>query len=401
MSDIKKIVLAYSGGLDTSVLIKWLQDKYACDVVAYSSDVGQEPDVKPLKDRAEAANAKKLIIDDLKEEFADEYILPSLWAHAVYEGQYPMATALSRPLIVKHLVQAAHKEGADAIAHGCTGKGNDQVRFEAGIQALDPDMKILAPIRDWDMKSREEEILYAKKYNIPVDVSKKKPYSIDRNIWGISIECGELEDPWNEPSDDTYIMTCKPEDAPDEPEYVEVEFEKGVPVAINGKKYKLVEFIEKLNDIGGKHAIGRLDMVENRLVGIKSREIYECPAGDILMKAHKDLESLVLDRELMHYKETIAVKYAELVYNGLWFSPLKESLDAFIKQSQKYVTGVVRLKLYKGKAQVIGRKSEYSLYNEALATYTEEDIFDQKLAKGFIDLWSLPLKVMAQNRNKK
>ncbi|MFH1715343.1 MAG: argininosuccinate synthase [Elusimicrobiota bacterium] len=402
MKKIKKVVLAYSGGLDTSVLIKWIKDKYDCEVVAYSSNVGQEQTIAPLIKRAKAAGASKVIIEDLKEMFAKDYIMPALKAHAMYEGQYPLATALSRPLIVDRLVKAAKKEKADAVAHGCTGKGNDQVRFEAGVFALAPELMCLAPVREWEFASREAEIEYAKKHKIPIDVTKKKVYSIDKNIWGVSVECGELEDPWTEPSLQTYIMTSTPEKAPNKPCYVEVSFEKGVPKKINGKTYgSLVKLIEELNAIGGKHGIGRADIVENRLVGIKSREIYEFPAGEILIKAHKDLESLVLDRETLHYKEILGHKYSELIYNGLWFSPLKEYLDAFMQGAQKYVTGAVKLKLYKGNCRVVGRKSKYSLYSEDLATYTEEDKFDQSLSKGFIELWSLPLKVTALKRKKK
>lgn len=390
---IKKVVLAYSGGLDTSVIVRWLIEKYGCEVIAYSSDVGQGENVKNLHARAKAAGASKLIIQDLKNEFAKGYILPALHSHALYEGQYNLATALSRPLIAHRLVDVARKEKADAVAHGCTGKGNDQVRFETTFAALAPDLKILAPVREWEFTSREDEIEYAHTHNIPIDVTKKKVYSIDKNLWGISIECGALENPLNEPPHDTYITVTSPEKAPNKPEYVEIAFEKGVPTKLNGKSYSLVALITKLNAIAGRHGVGRVDMVENRLVGIKSREVYEAPAGTVLFKAHRDLESLVLDRELLHYKETIAVKYAELVYYGLWFSSLRESFDAFIAHTQCYVTGTVRVKLYKGNAVVVGRTSPYSLYHEKLATYTDEDVFDQSLAKGFLALWSLPLKV--------
>jgi argininosuccinate synthase len=397
---IKKVVLAYSGGLDTSVIVRWLIDKYGCEVIAYSSDVGQGEDLSPLKERAKAAGASKLIIEDLKKEFAENYILKALQAHALYESQYNLATALSRPLIAKRLVEVALKEKADALGHGCTGKGNDQVRFETTFAALAPELQIIAPVREWELSSREEEIEYAKKKNIPIEVTKKKVYSIDKNIWGISVECGPLEDPWTEPPQDTYITIAPETKTPDEPTYLEIYFENGVPKKINDKSYNLVDLIIALNSIGGKNGVGRVDVIENRLVGIKSREVYEAPASTILMQAHADLESLVLDRELLHYKEAIRIKYAELVYYGLWFSPVKESLDAFISETQKYVTGTVRIKLYKGSCKVVGRKSKNSLYQENLATYSKHDVFDQKLAKGFLDLWSLPLKVLGE-RNRK
>ncbi|MEK7868098.1 MAG: argininosuccinate synthase, partial [Candidatus Omnitrophota bacterium] len=325
----KKIVLAYSGGLDTSVAVAWLADK-GYDVIAYMADVGQGGDYDKLKKRAITAGASKVIIEDLKEEFAKDFVFMSLKAGAVYESKYLLATALSRPIIAKGLVEAAKKERADSIAHGCTGKGNDQVRFEVTVMALAPELKIIAPLREWHMYSREEEIEYAKENNIQIDTTKKSPYSLDKNIWGMSIECGILEDPWNEPPEDAYQMTIDPNKSPSKPTYVEIEFEKGVPIKLNGKKYNPVDLVLKLNEIGGKNGIGRTDLVENRLVGIKSREIYEAPGAWILYYAHKDLESLVLDRELLHFKETISLKYADLIYYGLWFTPLKKALDAFI-----------------------------------------------------------------------
>jgi len=385
----KKVILAYSGGLDTSVAVRWLSDK-GYDVIAYMADVGQGGDFDKLEKRALSAGASKIIVEDLKDEFAKDYVFKSLKASAVYESKYLLATALSRPIIAKGLVEIAKKEKADYIAHGCTGKGNDQVRFEVTAMSLAPHLKIIAPLREWSMVSREEEIEYAKYNNISIDTTKKSPYSLDKNIWGISIECGMLEDPWNEPLEDAYQMTVLPEDAPNKPTYVEIEFEKGIPLKINGKKYSGVELILKLNEIGGKNGIGRTDLVENRLVGIKSREIYEAPGGWILYTAHKDLESLVLDRELLHFKELIALKYAEFIYYGLWFTPLKEALDAFIDKTQRNVTGVAKVKLLKGVVSTVARKSPYSLYKKEMATYDKGDKFDRKIAEGFIKVWGMP-----------
>lgn len=387
----KKVVLAYSGGLDTSCAIKWLNDR-GYDVVAYIGDVGQGEDFAEIEKRALKTGASRVYVGDLKKEFIDDFVLPTLKANASYEGKYLLATALTRPLIAKHLVEVAHREKATAIAHGCTGKGNDQVRFEVTAHILDPKLEIVAPVREWEFKSREEEIDYAKKHNIPLSVTKKKVYSIDKNLWGISIECGILEDPYAEPLKDAYQMSVAPEDAPNKPVYIEIDFQKGVPVKLDGKKMDMDQLIAALNAVAGKHGVGRVDMVENRLVGIKSREIYEFPAATCLYTAHKDLESLVLDRELLHFKQTLEYKYAELVYYGLWYSQLKKSLDAFIAETQKNVTGTVRLKLYKGQCVVVGRKSPKSLYREELATYTERDQFNQKLAEGFIRLWGLPFQ---------
>lgn len=388
---MKKVVLAYSGGLDTSCAIKWLEDK-GWDVIAYIADVGQGEDFKEVEKRALKTGAKKVYVADLKKEFARDFILPALQANAAYEGKYLLATALTRPLIAKHLVEVAHREKANAIAHGCTGKGNDQVRFEVTVHILDPKLKIVAPVREWQFKSREEEIDYAKEQGIPLNVTKKKVYSIDKNLWGISIECGILEDPYAAPPKDAYQMTVAPEKAPDKPTYLTVDFRKGVPTKLNGVAYDLLSLIKKLSDIAAKNGVGRVDMVENRLVGIKSREIYEFPAATCLYIAHRDLEGLVLDRELLHYKDTRSAKYAELVYYGLWYSEIKKGIDAFIKTTQKNVTGMVRLKLYKGSCVAVGRKSPYSLYKEELATYTEKDKFDPKLAEGFIRLWGLPFQ---------
>ena len=387
----RKIVLAYSGGLDTSVAVRWLVDK-GYDVIAYMALVGQGGNFARLKKRALSAGASKVVLQDLKKEFAKDFVFKSLKAGAVYESKYLLATALSRPIIAKGLVQTAKKEKASSVAHGCTGKGNDQVRFEVSVMALAPGLKIIAPLREWNMFSRDEEIEYAKEKGIDIDVTKKSPYSLDQNIWGISIECGVLEDPWNEPPQDVYKMSVDPKKAPNKATYVEIGFEKGAPIAINGKGYKPVDLITKLNKIGGANGIGRTDLVENRLVGIKSREIYEAPAGWILHKAHKDLEALVLDRELLHFKENISLKYAELIYYGLWFTPLKKSLDAFIGETQKNVTGNVKMKLLKGVASVAGRRSPYSLYKKEMATYEAGDKFDRSVAEGFIKVWGMPYK---------
>ncbi len=392
---IKKAVLAYSGGLDTSVIIHWLKENYGCKVIAYTADVGQGKDLKPLKKKALNSGVDKIIIEDLRKEFAYNYVLPALQANAVYENKYLLATALSRPLIAEKLVSLALREKADTIVHGCTGKGNDQVRFEVTIAKLSPGLKVLAPLREWEMKSREDEIEYAKKHKIPLEIKKKNPYSIDRNLWGVSIECGQLEDPWVEPPVDAYQITAAPEKAPGKPLYIEIDFQAGVPVKINGKELPLAQLIEKLNVLGGKHGIGRIDLVENRLVGIKSREIYECPAATILTFAHREMEMLVLERELLHYKELLSCRYGELIYYGLWHSPLREAIASFVKTTQKEITGKVRLKLYKGLCQVVGRKSPYSLYHYSLATYTKKDIFNHSSAEGFIELWGLPLKAKA------
>ena len=387
----RKVVLAYSGGLDTSVAVRWLADK-GYDVIAYMADVGQGENFARLKKRAFSAGASKVVTHDLKKAFAEEFVFKSLKAGAVYESKYLLATALSRPIIAKGLVEVAKKEKATYVAHGCTGKGNDQVRFEVAVMALAPELKIIAPLREWSMTSREEEIEYATEKNIDIDITKKSPYSLDKNIWGISIECGVLEDPWNEPPEDAYKMTVDPKRAPNKPTYVDIAFKNGTPVKINDKKYGPVELVTRLNSIGGKHGIGRSDLVENRLIGIKSREIYEAPGAWILHKAHKDMESLVLDRELLHYKESISLKYAELIYYGLWFTPLKKALDGFIDETQKHVTGLVRLKLLKGVASVVGRKSSYSLYKKEMATYEAGDKFDRTVAKGFINVWGMPYK---------
>ncbi|HNX91084.1 MAG TPA: argininosuccinate synthase [Candidatus Omnitrophota bacterium] len=387
----KKAVLAYSGGLDTSVIIKWLMDR-GYEVVCYMADVGQGKDATNAKKRALKIGAVKCIVADLREEFVTDYVFRALKSGALYQGKYNLATALSRPLIADGMVDVAKAEKADCVAHGCTGKGNDQVRFEVTFKLKAPELKIFAPVREWELKTREEEIDYAKKHNIPIEQTKKKVYSIDNNLWGISVEGGALEDPWNEPQDNTFVTISKVEDAPSKPEYVTVSFKKGIPCAINGKTYAPIALIEKLNVMGAKHGIGRVDMVEDRLVGIKSREVYEAPASEILYCGHTALEELVLDRETRRYKRGVADKYSELVYYGLWFTPLKDALDAFIDKTQQNVTGDVKLKLYKGKVTIAGRKSPYSRYKLKLATYGEGDVFDQSLSKGFIDLWAMPYK---------
>lgn len=386
---MKKVVLAYSGGLDTSCAIKWLQDR-DYDVVAFIADVGQNENFDVIKKRALKTGASKVHVVDLREEFIRDYVFPAIRAGAVYENKYYLATALSRPLIAKHQVRIANLEKADTIAHGCTGKGNDQVRFEVTARLLNPRLEIVAPVRIWEFKTREEEIEYAQENNIPIDVTKKSPYSVDINLYGRSIECGVLEDPWIEPPEEIYKLTVSPQKAPNTSTYVELEFAKGLPVKINGKALKPLALIEALNKLGGKNGIGRVDVVENRLVGIKSREIYENPAATLIHAARQELEALVLDREASHYKNPISQKYAELVYYGLWETPLKKQLDAYFHKTQERVSGTVRLKLYKGNCTVVGRKSPNSRYKEELATYGKKDIFDQKLAEGFIKLWGLP-----------
>ena len=394
----EKVVLAYSGGLDTSVEIAWLKNK-GYDVIACCIDVGEGKDLEEIKQKGLAVGAVESIVIDAKKEFAEEYCLPALQGHAYYENKYPLVSALSRPLIVKHLVEVAKKYGATAIAHGCTGKGNDQVRFEVGIHALAPEMKIEDPIREvhW---SREEEIDYAKENGIPVPITKKSPYSIDENLWGRANECGILENPWNSAPEDAYARTNALEDTPNEADVITLTFENGVPVKLNDEALQLDVLIQKLDKLAGKHGIGRIDHVENRLVGIKSREVYECPAATVLMAAHKDIEDITLEKSLAHFKIYIEDKLADVIYNGLWFSPLMNSLLAFIKESQKDVNGTVRVKLFKGNVICKGRKSANSLYDEKLATYTSADEFDQEAAAGFIKLYGLPTQVYAQVHQK-
>lgn len=393
---VKKCVLAYSGGLDTSVIIRWLIENYGCEVVAYSADLGQGEDLKPLHKKAIATGASKVIIEDLREEFVNEYVTPALKMNAVYEGKYPMATSLGRPLIAKKLVEVALAEGADAVAHGCTGKGNDQVRFEVVSMALAPHLTCLAPVREWEMKTRDDEIEYAKKYNIPVEATAEKPYSIDKNLYGCSIECGVLEDPWTAPPEDAWQDSTSPADAPDEAEEITIGFDKGVPVKLNGRKMKPLTVVLKLAQLGFKHGVGRIDMVENRLVGIKSRELYEAPASVILIAAHRELENMTLDRATIKMKDSLIPEYSSTVYDGLWFSPLREAVDAFAEKTQERVTGDVRLRLYKGTATPVGRRSPYSLYDYELATYDAADQFDHTAAEGFIKIFTLPAAVQAR-----
>jgi argininosuccinate synthase len=387
----KKVVLAYSGGLDTSVAIPWLVEK-GYEVIALCLDVGEGKDLPFIQSKALSIGASESIVLDVQKEYAEEYALVALQSHALYEGKYPLISALSRPLIAKKLVETAKKYGATAVAHGCTGKGNDQVRFEVSVAALAPDLEVLAPVREWSW-SREEEIQYAKQHDIPVPIKKENPFSIDQNLWGRSNECGILEDPWAAPPEEAYEMTASLENTPNEPQIVEIGFEKGVPVSLNGKSLSLDTLIHLLNEWGGAHGVGRIDHVENRLVGIKSREVYECPAATTLIKAHKELEDLTLVKEVAHFKPVIEKKMTELIYEGLWFSPLNASLKAFLDETQTHVTGTVRVKFFKGHAIVEGRKSPFSLYDEKLATYTSDDMFDHGAAKGFISLWGLPTKV--------
>lgn len=395
-----KIVLAYSGGLDTSVALKWLEEKYKAKVITYTANMGQEVNSKAIEDKAKKTGACKVYVEDLKKEFANDFILPTLKAGALYEKKYPLATALSRPLIAKRLVEVAIEEHADAVAHGCTGKGNDQVRIELSIFHFAPNLKIIAPLREWELKSREEEMVYAKNHHIPVSTTKAKPYSTDKNLWGVSIECGVLEDPDQEPPEDAWDITNPINKTPSNPEYITINFEKGVPQRLNGNKYELSSLIVELNEIGAKHGIGRIDMVENRLVGIKSRELYEAPAAVILHKAIAEIEALTLDRETIQFKEIVSNKYSQLVYYGLWYSDLREALDSFLEQIHQNTTGEVKLKLHRGNCIVAGRKSPNSLYDMRMATYSPQDIFDHKSAKGFIELFGLPLKIKALKRIK-
>ena len=400
-ADAKKerAILAYSGGLDTSVCIKWLTEKYGLEVIAVVGDVGQEHDgLEAIKAKALATGAAECLVVDMRQTFADEYLSAALAANAMYENKYPLVSALSRPLICKHLVDAAHKLGARYIAHGCTGKGNDQVRFESSILMLDPSLEIIAPVRDWDLDSREAEMAWAAEHGIDVPATNASPYSIDDNLWGRAIECGVLEDPWIEPPSDIYTMICDPQDAPDEPAYVTISFKQGIPCAIDGEPMSYLEAIYAMNEKAGAHGFGRIDMVENRLVGVKSRECYECPGALSIIAAHKALEEVSLELNVQHHKQALEQTRAECVYNGQWFSPLKEALDAFMAHTQQCVTGEVKLKLYKGSCTVVGRASDYSLYAFELATYSAEDEFDQQAAKGFIDLHALSCKVWAQNR---
>ncbi len=393
MSD--KVVLAYSGGLDTSVAIKWLAEKYNLDVIALTIDVGNERDFSIIQQKALKVGAVNALVMDAKELFVNHFIFPALQADAIYEEQYPLATALSRPLMAKLLVDTALEEGASAVAHGCTGKGNDQVRFEVSINALSPRLKIIAPAREWGM-TREQTINYAQRHGIPVPATIASPYSIDENLWGRSIECGVLEDPWAEPPEDAYTWTKSPTETPDKPGYVEISFEQGVPVTIDGQKLDGVSLIQRLNELAGRYGVGRIDHLENRLVGIKSREIYEAPAATALLQAHQALEAMTLSKEQLRFKQKVAVEYADLIYNGLWFTPLHQDLATYVQSSQRFVSGTVRLKLFKGSCSVVGRKSPFSLYSYGLATYDKGDEFDQSASPGFIHIWGLPVRTQAQ-----
>lgn len=397
--DAKKVVLAYSGGLDTSVIVPWLRENYGCEVICFCADVGQAEELDGLEEKALRSGASKVIVRDLREEFIRDYILPTLQAGAIYERKYLLGTSFARPIIAKHQVAIAEQEGADAVAHGATGKGNDQVRFELTFAALNPRLKVIAPWREWTIKSRQDALDYAAEYNVPVTATAEKIYSRDRNLWHLSHEGGILEDPWNEPHEDMFQMSVAPEAAPDQPEYVVVAFEAGVPVAVDGEALGLVALLERLNALGGRHGVGRVDLVENRLVGMKSHGVYETPGGTILYTAHRELESIVLDRDTLRAKDTIAIDYADLVYNGRWFTPLRAYYDAFVQATQVNLTGEVRLKLYKGHAIVVGRRSPYSLYREDLATFGEDAVYNQKDAEGFIKLYGLPLKVQALLRD--
>lgn len=391
----EKIVLAYSGGLDTSVAIKWLQEKYHYEVIAFSVDIGNEPDFPAIREKALKLGALKAIVHDAREEFIRDFVFPALRADAVYQGQYPLATALGRPLIARLMVDAAREEGASAVAHGCTGKGNDQVRFDVTFASLAPDLKIVAPARDWGM-TREETIQYARRHDIPIPVTSRSPYSTDQNLWGRSIECGVLEDPWAEPPEDAYIWTKSAQDAPNSPDYVTVDFERGIPVALNGEKMTGIPLIEKMNEIAGKHGVGRIDHIEDRVVGIKSREIYEAPAAIALIQAHLGLEAMTMTKAQLRFKQLVAQEFAEIIYSGFWYTAFREDLAAYLKSSQRSVNGTVRLKLFKGNCTVAGRKSPDSLYQRGLATYDKGDAFDHSAAVGFIRLWGLAAATQAQ-----
>lgn len=397
-ADIRKVVLAYSGGLDTSVIVPWLKNNYGCEVVCFCADLGQEEELDGLESKALASGASKLYIRDLREEFLTDFVFPTLRAGAVYEREYLLGTSFARPLIAKHMVEIATAEKADAVAHGCTGKGNDQVRFEVSTMALNPKLKTIAPWREWDIRSREDALAYAEEFNVPVSQTEKDIYSRDRNIFHLSHEGGLLENPWNEPEGNMFQLTQSPQAAPDETEYIEIDLSQGSPHSLNGEAMNPVELFVKLNQIGGRHGIGRSDIVENRLVGMKSRGVYETPAGAIIHRAHQLLESICLDKHTMRYKDLVAAKYAELVYNGMWYSKLRAALDAFVEVTQRTVTGTVRLKLYKGNIMAAGRKSPYSLYREDYASFGEEDVYNQQDAHGFIQLFGLPVKVEAMLR---
>jgi argininosuccinate synthase len=391
----EKVVLAYSGGVDTSVAIKWVPEHYKMEVITLTVDIGNVANLDAIKKKAEKLGVKKAYVIDARETFIKDYCWPALQADALYEGEYPLATALGRPLIAKYMAEIALENGASAVSHGCTGKGNDQVRLDVGINTLAPNLKIIAPAREWGM-TREETIAYAQKNNIPIPVTKENPYSIDENLWGRAVECGILENPWNEPPEDAFVWTRSPEKTPDKPTYVEIEFEKGIPVALDGQTMDGISLLEKLNKIAGDNGVGRIDHIENRLVGIKSREVYEAPAPLVLLKAHLALEEMTLTKQQLRFKQKVAVEYSDLIYNGLWFSAMHQDLAAYVQSTQRFVSGTVRVKLFKGTSMVAGRKSPYSLYSFSLATYDKGDVFDQKHSVGFIQLWGLPTRTQAQ-----
>jgi argininosuccinate synthase len=392
---VKKVVLAYSGGLDTSIIVPWLKNNYHCEVVCFCANLGQEDELPGLEEKAIASGASKCYVEDLRSEFLTDYVFPTMQAGAIYEREYLLGTSFARPLIAKRMVEIAALEGADAVAHGATGKGNDQVRFELTVMALNPKLRIIAPWREWNIRGRSDALEYAAEYNVPVKATMERIYSQDRNLWHLSNEGGPLEDPWNEPPKNMFEWTTDPTDAPDEPEYVEIYFRQGVPERLNGVARGPVGLVQDLNKLGAKHGVGRVDIVENRLVGMKSRGVYETPGGTILYKAHAALEQLCLDRETLHYKQQIGLKYADLVYNGQWFTPLRKALDAFVQQTEQNITGTVRLKLYKGNISLAGRKSPHSLYREDYVTFDQDDVYNQADAEGFIKLFGLPLKVEA------
>ncbi|MBI1293473.1 argininosuccinate synthase [bacterium] len=392
---VKKVVLAYSGGLDTSIIVPWLKNNYHCEVVCFCANLGQDDELPGLEEKAIASGASKCYVEDLRSEFLTDYVFPTMQAGAIYEREYLLGTSFARPLIAKRMVEIAALEGADAVAHGATGKGNDQVRFELTVMALNPKLRIIAPWREWNIRGRSDALEYAAEYNVPVKATMERIYSQDRNLWHLSNEGGPLEDPWNEPPKNMFEWTTDPTDAPDEPEYVEIYFRRGVPERINGEARGPVGLVQELNKLGAKHGVGRVDIVENRLVGMKSRGVYETPGGTILYKAHDALEQLCLDRETLHYKQQIGLKYADLVYNGQWFTPLRKALDAFVQETEQNITGTVRFKLYKGNIILAGRKSPHSLYREDYVTFDQDDVYNQADAEGFIKLFGLPLKVEA------
>lgn len=400
MKSYKKIVCAYSGGLDTSVMIPWLKENYDAEIITYTGDLGQGEDLSGIREKALRTGALHAVVDDLQERFVNEFIFPAIKANALYEGKYPLHTALGRPLLAQRLVEVAIEHGADAIAHGCTGKGNDQVRFEVTARSLAPHLGVIAPLREWEMLTREDEIDYALERGIDIPITKAKPYSIDQNLWGCAIECGEMENLWNEPPADAWMMTSDPTTAPRDVVELTLEFEEGIPVGINGVRKDGVTLIRELNDLAGKYGIGRIDMVENRVVGLKSREVYEAPSATLIHLAHKEIESMVMDRETFNYNQRIGQDYANLIYDGKWFGMLRPALDGFLSATQKFVTGQVRMKLSAGWVQVVGRKSPYSLYDEGLATYSDGDTFDRSAAEGFLKLYALPYRTIATIQKK-